>query len=74
MINQRSKWFDEQKPNDGGDLVFVVDGNNRWFWRRGIVVTVKKGWDGRIRMADVKTADGKVQRRGVVNLAALDIR
>ncbi|XP_062549050.1 uncharacterized protein LOC134213749 [Armigeres subalbatus] len=73
-INQRSKWFDEQKPIDEGDLVFVVDGKNRKSWKRGIVVAVMKGSDGRIRMADVRTADGKVQRRGVVNLAALEIQ
>lgn len=73
-INQRSKWFDDQQPLKEGDLVFVVDGKNRKSWRRGVVEAVVKGSDGRVRQADVRTADGKVQRRGVVNLAALEIR
>ncbi|XP_065077560.1 uncharacterized protein LOC135700833 [Ochlerotatus camptorhynchus] len=73
-INQRSKWFDEQKPLNEGDLVFVVDGKNRKWWRRGIVEAVTKGSDGRIRQVNVRTADGKVQRRGVVNLAVLEIQ
>ncbi|XP_062538891.1 uncharacterized protein LOC134207181 [Armigeres subalbatus] len=48
-INQRSKWFDEQKPLQDGDLVFVVDGKNRKSWRRGVIEAVIKGTDGRVR-------------------------
>ncbi|XP_058456571.1 uncharacterized protein LOC131433969 [Malaya genurostris] len=72
-INQRSKWFDEQKPLEIGDLVFVVDGKNRKGWKRGIVEAVIQGVDGRVRQVDVRNADGSVQRRGVVNLAVLEI-
>ncbi|XP_058827968.1 uncharacterized protein LOC131687894 [Topomyia yanbarensis] len=72
-INPRSKWHDEQKPLKMGDLVFVVDGKNRKGWKRGIVEAVIQGIDGRVRQVDVRTADGSVQRRGVVNLAVLEI-
>ncbi|XP_053691297.1 uncharacterized protein LOC128739822 [Sabethes cyaneus] len=73
-INSRSKWFDDQKPLKEGDLVFVVDGKNRKSWKRGIVETVIKGSDGRVRQVDVRTADRKIQRRGVVNLAVLEVQ
>ncbi|XP_062711976.1 uncharacterized protein LOC115267455 [Aedes albopictus] len=73
-INRRSKWFDDQQPLQEGDLVFVVDGKNRKCWRRGVIEAVIQGSDGRVRQVDVRTADGKVQRRGVVNLAALEVR
>ncbi|XP_055542731.1 uncharacterized protein LOC129728320 [Wyeomyia smithii] len=74
MVNQRTKWFGEQKPIKKGDLVFVVDGKNRKGWKIGIVEATVKGSDGRIRQADMRYADGSILRRGVVNLAVLDIR
>ncbi|XP_053699180.1 uncharacterized protein LOC128746160 [Sabethes cyaneus] len=73
-INNRSKWFDDQKPLKEGDLVFVVDGKNRKSWKRGIVEAVIKGSDGRVRQVDVRTANRKIQRRGVVNLAVLEVQ
>ncbi|XP_062712768.1 uncharacterized protein LOC134289942 [Aedes albopictus] len=73
-INRRSKWFDDRQPLQEGDLVFVVDGKNRKCWRRGVIEAVIQGSDGRVRQVDVRTADGKVQRRGVVNLAALEVK
>ncbi|KXJ42085.1 hypothetical protein RP20_CCG000905 [Aedes albopictus] len=71
-INQRTKWYTEQKPIRIGDLVFIVDGNNRKTWIRGIVEDVHAGTDGRIRRADVRTAKG-VFRRAVANLARMEI-
>ncbi|XP_038117142.1 uncharacterized protein LOC119769264 [Culex quinquefasciatus] len=73
-LNRRPKWFEDRKPLEAGDLVFVVDGKNRKSWVRGRVVEVVSGSDGRVRQADVRTADGKVNRRAVVNLAVLEIR
>ncbi|XP_058837537.1 uncharacterized protein LOC131693614 [Topomyia yanbarensis] len=73
-LNHRTKWFDDQKPLEVGDLVFVVDGKFRKNWVRGRVHKVIQGADGRIRQADVKTADGKVHRRAVANLAVLEIQ
>lgn len=73
-LNHRTKWFEERKPIEVGDLVFVVDGKNRKQWIRGRVQSVIPGADGRIRQADVETADGKVHRRAVANLAVLEIQ
>ncbi|XP_055643077.1 uncharacterized protein LOC129779554 [Toxorhynchites rutilus septentrionalis] len=73
-LNHRPKWFEDRKPLEVGDLVFIVEGKNRKQWRRGRVQEVVKGADGRIRQADVRTADGKVYRRGVANLAVMEIQ
>ncbi|XP_055549392.1 uncharacterized protein LOC129732493 [Wyeomyia smithii] len=72
-INKRTKWFDDQKPLEVNDLVFIVDGKNRKCWTRGIVEQVFSGTDGRIRQANVRTAGG-VFRRAVANLAVLEVR
>ncbi|XP_058828874.1 uncharacterized protein LOC131688562 [Topomyia yanbarensis] len=73
-LNHRPKWIEDRKPLQVGDLVFVVDGKNRKNWVRGRIQEVVRGADGRIRQADVRTADGKVHRRAVVNLAVLEIQ
>ncbi|XP_058456343.1 uncharacterized protein LOC131433768 [Malaya genurostris] len=73
-LTHRSKWMEDQKPIKTGDLVFVIDGKNRRNWVRGRVQEVIEGADGRIRQANVKTADGKVHRRAVANLAVLDVQ
>ncbi|XP_035898309.1 uncharacterized protein LOC118505923 isoform X1 [Anopheles stephensi] len=73
-INQRSKWFEDQKELKIGDLVFVVDGKNRAEWLRGRVVETIKGKDNRVRQADVKLANNKIIRRAVIHLAALEIQ
>ena len=54
-------------------MVFVVDGQNRKSWVRGIVEKVIVGSDGRVRQADVRTMNG-IFRRGVANLAVLEVR
>ncbi|XP_039449369.1 uncharacterized protein LOC120428423 [Culex pipiens pallens] len=77
-LNRRPKWFEDRKPLEAGDLVFMVDGKNRKSWVRGRVEEVFKGSDGRVRQADVRSADvrsadGKVNRRTVANLAVLEI-
>ncbi|XP_062542310.1 uncharacterized protein LOC134210279 [Armigeres subalbatus] len=71
-INRRTKWFEEKKPLQVNDLVFLVDGKNRKSWIRGTVEEVLKGPDGRVRQAIVRTARG-VYRRAVSNLAVLEI-
>ncbi|XP_055522608.1 uncharacterized protein LOC129716798 [Wyeomyia smithii] len=71
-INKRTKWFAERRSLKEGDLVFVVDGQNRKSWVRGIVEKVIVGSDGRVRQADVRTMSG-IFRRGVANLAVLEV-
>lgn len=71
-INKRTKWFEEQRPLQIGDLVFIVDGKNRKHWLRGIIEDVFKGSDGRVRQASIRTSRG-IFRRGVANLAVMEI-
>ncbi|XP_062541407.1 uncharacterized protein LOC134209436 [Armigeres subalbatus] len=71
-INRRTKWYEEKKPLQVNDLVFLVDGNNRKNWIRGVVEEVLQGPDGRVRQAVVRTARG-VYRRAVAQLAVLEV-
>ena len=71
-INRRSKWYNETKPLQVNDLVFLADGKNRKSWIRGIVQEVLRGADGRVRQAIVKTVRG-VYRRAVANLAVMEV-
>ncbi|XP_062704132.1 uncharacterized protein LOC134286523 [Aedes albopictus] len=71
-INRRSKWFDESTPLRKGDLVYIVDGNRRKAWIRGIVEEPIAAGDGRIRQAIVRTNYGLV-KRATANLAVLEI-
>ncbi|XP_043485171.1 uncharacterized protein LOC122513009 [Leptopilina heterotoma] len=62
-INRRAKWHRERPELKVGDLVVVWDENApRNQWRRGRVVAVHPGRDGRVRVADVRTATGTLQR------------
>ncbi|XP_039438455.1 uncharacterized protein LOC120419726 [Culex pipiens pallens] len=71
-IARRTKWFEEVKPIEVGDLVIVVEEKVRNGWIRGRIVEAYKGRDGRIRDATVQTADGLL-RRPVAKLARLDL-
>ncbi|XP_058811039.1 uncharacterized protein LOC131675927 [Topomyia yanbarensis] len=69
-IARRTKWFEETKPIEVGDLVVIVEEKIRNGWVR--VVQVMKGSDGRIRDAMIQTADG-IKRRPVAKLARQDV-
>lgn len=72
-LTRRTKWHAEVKPLAIGDLVIVCDTNiPRGQWRRGRIVDVFPGKDGRVRTAAVKTSDGIV-KRPASRLAVLDI-
>lgn len=71
-IARRTKWFEEVKPIEVGDLVIIVDEKIRNGWVRGRVVEVIVGRDGRVRDAVVQTIDGMVHRP-VTKLARLDV-
>ncbi|XP_055542771.1 uncharacterized protein LOC129728359 [Wyeomyia smithii] len=72
IISRRSKWFEDVKEIEVGDLVLIVDSTVRNQWIRGKVIKVVKGKDGRVRQALVLTTNGIV-RRPVVKLALLDV-
>ncbi|XP_055614983.1 uncharacterized protein LOC129761292 [Toxorhynchites rutilus septentrionalis] len=71
-LNQRTKWFGETKQLKAGDLVYIVEGNNRKCWVREIVEEPIVSSDGRIRQAWVRTRT-KRYKRAVVNLAVLEL-
>ncbi|XP_055633804.1 uncharacterized protein LOC129774130 [Toxorhynchites rutilus septentrionalis] len=71
-LNQRRKWFEESTPLKKGDLVYVVDGNRRKAWVRGVVEDPIVSSDGRVRQALIRTNHGVV-RRATANLAVLEI-
>ncbi|XP_058813920.1 uncharacterized protein LOC131677862 [Topomyia yanbarensis] len=71
-INQRNKWFGESKALQKGDLVYVVEGERRKVWIRGIVEELIVSSDGRVRQAMVRT-NGGLFRRATANLAVLEI-
>ncbi|XP_065079719.1 uncharacterized protein LOC135702598 [Ochlerotatus camptorhynchus] len=50
-INHRTKWHGKQTPIQEGELVYVVDGNNRRTWIGGVGEKVIQGVDGRARRA-----------------------
>ncbi|XP_039451485.2 uncharacterized protein LOC120430439 [Culex pipiens pallens] len=54
-VNQRTKWCAEQKPIEEGELVYLVDGNNRRTWIRGIVEKVIRGVDGRLAILECRS-------------------
>ncbi|XP_062538142.1 uncharacterized protein LOC134206441 [Armigeres subalbatus] len=72
LITRRSKWFEEVRDIEPGDLVLVVGGTAKDQWIRGRVETVIPGRDGKVRQAIVRTATG-VLRRPAVKLAVLDV-
>ncbi|XP_062537666.1 uncharacterized protein LOC134205989 [Armigeres subalbatus] len=72
-INRRTKWHSERPALEVGEVVFMADDDNRKCWVRAIVEEVKRGVDGRIRQAVVRTAKG-VYRRPVAKLAVPEVR
>ncbi|XP_055585136.1 uncharacterized protein LOC129737987 [Uranotaenia lowii] len=71
-IARRTKWFNNTKPIEVGDLVFVADGKQRNSWVRGKIIEVTLGKDKVARQAVVQTNSGKM-RRAVGNLAVIDV-
>lgn len=62
-MRPRQKWNEEQRPLKVGDLALVVDPNSpRNTWPRGVIQDVLPGKDGRIRVVNIKTRTGVLQR------------
>lgn len=72
-LTRRAKGHAEQPVLRIGSLVLICDDNlPRGQWRRGRVIEVYPGPDGRVRIALIKTADGEL-KRPVSKLAVLNV-
>ncbi|XP_055604354.1 uncharacterized protein LOC129752604 [Uranotaenia lowii] len=72
-LTRRTKWFDEVKPVEPGELVVLVEDRRRNGWKRGRVLKVITNPDGRCRQAIVQTSDGTF-RRSLSRLAMLEVQ
>ncbi|XP_062700055.1 uncharacterized protein LOC115260077 [Aedes albopictus] len=73
VIRRQSKWFDETRTLDVGDLVMVAEPAKRSGWERGRIIRTISNPDGRHRQAVVKIGQKSVVRP-VSRLALLDLR
>ncbi|XP_053699076.1 uncharacterized protein LOC128746050 [Sabethes cyaneus] len=71
-INHRTKWFSEAANLKKGDLVYIVEGDKRKCWVRGLVEEPIVAGDGRVRQAWIRTHSG-VLKRATAKLAVLEI-
>lgn len=71
-LQARPKWIKKQECLKPGDVVYLCDSDARESWRRGVV---EKVWldveSNQVRQVTVRTADGKIYRRGASRLAKL---
>ncbi|KAM3956405.1 uncharacterized protein ACR2FA_009626 [Aphomia sociella] len=68
-MRPRTKWCEDRRPLEVGDLVLVVDPNlPRGVWPKGLITSVLPEPDGRIRVVEVKTKSG-VMRRPATRIA-----
>ena len=71
-LNIRTKWFTNGRDLQVGDVIVIWDDQlPRNQWIRGRISAVYPGADGRVRVADVKTATG-TYRRPVHKLCILE--
>ncbi|KAL7742127.1 hypothetical protein ACLKA6_018370 [Drosophila palustris] len=72
-ITRRNKWHQKVKPIAVGDIVLIVDENQRRnTWTKGRVIEVTTAEDGQVRRAKIQTSNG-VLTRPAVKLAVLDV-
>lgn len=73
VIRRQSKWFEESRTVQAGDLVMVAEPTKRNGWERGRIVRTVTNPDGRTRQAIVQIGK-KTMLRPVSRLALLDLR
>ncbi|KAM8702360.1 hypothetical protein ACLKA7_007790 [Drosophila subpalustris] len=70
-ITRRNKWHQKVEPIAVGDIVLIVDENQRRnTWTKGRVIEVTTAEDGQVRRAKIQTSNG-VLTRPAVKLAVL---
>ncbi|XP_062702726.1 uncharacterized protein LOC134285619 [Aedes albopictus] len=72
-IAGRTKWYEDSKEPEIGDLAIIVDPSIRNGWLRGRILSTIKGRDGRCRQVLVQTSGG-VLRRPVTKVAILRVK
>uniref|UniRef100_A0A182PWM1 DUF5641 domain-containing protein n=1 Tax=Anopheles epiroticus TaxID=199890 RepID=A0A182PWM1_9DIPT len=73
MLTRKSKWFEQVRPIQVGDLVVVVDSNlSRISWPKGLVIEAVRAKDGQVRQAVVQTTNG-IYKRPATKLALIEI-
>lgn len=71
---KRTKWYENSKPIQEGDIVLIVDPNGpRNVWPKGKIMQLYPAKDGKIRIVDVQLANGNVLRRPVAKICILDV-
>ncbi|XP_065095608.1 uncharacterized protein LOC135717445 [Ochlerotatus camptorhynchus] len=73
VIRRQTKWFEETRALEPGDLVMVAEPAKRNGWERGRIIHMIPNPDGRKRRAVVKIG-GKTPVRPVTRLALLDVK
>ncbi|XP_055590561.1 uncharacterized protein LOC129742655 [Uranotaenia lowii] len=73
VIRRQSKWFEDSRQLDEGDVVMVIDPTKRNGWERGRILRLIHNPDGRARQAVVRTTSGE-HKRPVSRLALLDVK
>ncbi|XP_055543353.1 uncharacterized protein LOC129728904 [Wyeomyia smithii] len=71
-LTKRTKWFEESRATQPGELVLIIDDTTRNKWTRGRILKVITAADGRARQAEIMTTKG-ILRRPVAKLAILDV-
>ena len=62
-LTMRSKWNKVQRNLKEADLILLKSDNVPWpHWPLGQILKMSPGSDGRVRMAEVKTANGTLMR------------
>jgi hypothetical protein len=70
---QRTKWYIDKRPIINGDIVIIADEcAPRNCWKKGVVIDLHPGGDGKTRSVTVKTAVG-IYKRPVSKLIVLDV-
>lgn len=71
----RKKWHQESIAVKLNDIVVIIDPNGpRNIWPKGRVIQLYPAKDGKIRIVDVKLANGTVLKRPVSRLCVLDVQ
>ncbi|XP_044761992.1 uncharacterized protein LOC123319195 [Coccinella septempunctata] len=72
-LTKRTKWRNDGRPMKLHDIVIVIDDTApRKSWKLGLIEKIFPGPDGKIRVVQVKTANGSY-KRPVAKLCRLDI-